>query len=164
MFHQAIRMMMEKMEVQSLESKQQAREIRAAMKEVQEELILKTLEAKVDYINAQGKKLEGKINKELREHRTEGATASDSSDSAAKDSSKVGDLASSSDKKGENVWNNDEKKLEKQEKEERAQRLQEVLKTEKKQTEELASDLEKVEADKRLSEMHKAKVKANRLD
>eukprot|EP00972_Heterocapsa_arctica_P041243 6080673-Heterocapsa_arctica.AAC.1 len=126
------------MEVQSLESKMQTREIRAAMKEVQEELILKTLESKVEFINAQGKKLEAKIRQELKTYRSEGDTAMDSSDSLDKDIA-AGSLGASSDMKGEKDVKHDKEKDHKQEKETRAQRLQELLNAEKKQTEEVAT-------------------------
>eukprot|EP00972_Heterocapsa_arctica_P091776 13534457-Heterocapsa_arctica.AAC.1 len=126
------------MEAQSLESKMQTKEIRAAMKEVKEELILKTLEAKVENINAQGKKLEARIRQELRTHKPEGDTALDSSGSMDKDIV-AGSLGTSNDMKGEKDLKHDKEKDHKQEKETRAQRLQELLNAEKKQTEEVAT-------------------------
>eukprot|EP00972_Heterocapsa_arctica_P029564 4355981-Heterocapsa_arctica.AAC.2 len=87
--------------------------------------------------------------KEVRERRTQGETASDSSDSAAKGILKAGELASSSDQRGGDAMvDNDKKIMDEQEKEERDQRMQEMLRTEKKETDKFASELAKVEADK----------------
>eukprot|EP00972_Heterocapsa_arctica_P050902 7481984-Heterocapsa_arctica.AAC.1 len=120
------------------------------MREVQEELILKTLEATVAYTRAEERKLADMIMKEERVRRTkEGEDASDSSDSAAKGILKAGELATSSDKReGDAMVDNDKKIMEEQEKEERDQRMQEMLRTEKKETDKIASELAKVEADK----------------
>jgi hypothetical protein len=52
-FQQGINMLKEMMEVQKIESAQQARRIREVMRESQEELILKTLEATVAYTRTQ---------------------------------------------------------------------------------------------------------------